>query len=154
MKFLRISIALIAWAILCGISPAQAGYWNYGCKGTLGDAAVLFDRNTFLIMPKALARGDLAGLAKSEIFSFDADDSESGFMPVMKFTNTIYPNQKIVLTEKSKKIIAQQNGHVGTREKSTVTWRKTYHYERIGYRDATETADIAMECIEYMLTAP
>ena len=58
--------------MLAAIAPATAGYWNYGCKGSVGDTAYLFDRNAFLIMPKALAKGDITGLVKSEIFAFDA----------------------------------------------------------------------------------
>ena len=134
-------------------TEAQAGYWNYGCKGALGETALVFDRFTFLIMPKPLASGDIAGLARSEIYSFDADDNNSGFLPVMKFARGAWPGQKIVLTEKSSKMIATRTGHVGTREKSTVTSRKTYHYQRLGWTDAPE-GDVAMECIEYMLSAP
>jgi hypothetical protein len=51
--------------MLVGATPVTAGYWNYGCKGGLGDTALTFDRNTFLIMPKALATGGIAGLAKA-----------------------------------------------------------------------------------------
>ncbi len=147
------------WAatILCGTlaaaTPAVAGYWNYGCKGNLGEAAIVFDRNSFLIMPKTLAKGDITGLVKSEIFSFDADDNNSGFLQVMKFARGAYPDQKIVLTEKSSKKISEQIGHVGSRERTTTSYRKTYHYQRLGRQDSPE-ADIAMECIEYMLTAP
>ena len=153
MKRRLLLAATAAWGMLAAIAPAMAGYWNYGCKGILGDIAYVFDRNVFLIMPKALAGGDIAGLAKSEIFAFDADDNNSGFMPVMKFMRAAYPDQKIVLTEKSSKQISQTKGHVGTREKSTVISRKTYHYQRLGWPDSPE-ADIAMDCIEYMLTAP
>jgi hypothetical protein len=76
----------------------------------------VFDRNAFLIMPKQLAGGDIAGLVKSEIFTFDADDNNSGFLAVMKFARGAYPDQKIVFTEKSSKTASTQTGHVGTRE--------------------------------------
>jgi hypothetical protein len=144
--------ATIAW-MLAAATPATAGYWNYGCKGSLGDTAFTFDRNTFLIMPKALATGDIAGLAKSDIFAFDAEDSNSGFMTTMKFARDAYPDQKIVLTEKSSNKISEQKGHVGSREKTTTTFSKTYHYERLGWTDNPK-ADIVMKCIEYQLTAP
>ncbi len=104
-------------------------------------------------MPKGLVKVDIAALAREMIFTYDSDDTISGFVPVMNFTWSAYPKQKIVLTEKSSKAISEQKGHVGTRQKSTVTYRKTYHYERIGYGDKTEAAAVAMECIEYMLTA-
>jgi hypothetical protein len=135
--------------------PASAGYWNYGCQGNIdGNVAVMFDRNAFVIMPKEVARGDIAGLAKSELFTFDADDNNSGLQTVMKFSRGAYPDQKVVLTEKSSKKISEQNGHVGTREKSTVMSRKLYHYERLGWENGPLSADITMDCIEYMLTAP
>jgi hypothetical protein len=146
-----------ATAILCGLlattTPATAGYWNYGCKGNFGDTAIVFDRNSLLIMPKALAKGDITGLVKSEIFSFDANDNNSGLMPTMKFARGAYPDQKIVLTEKSSKKISEQTGHVGSREKTTTSYRKTYHYQRLGWQDSPG-AEVAMDCIEYMLTAP
>jgi hypothetical protein len=144
--------ATIAW-MLAAATPATAGYWNYGCKGSLGDTAFTFDRNTFLIMPKALATGDIAGLAKSDIFAFDAEDSNSGFLTTMKFARDAYPDQKIVLTEKSSNKISEQKGHVGSHEKTTTTFSKTYHYERLGWTDNPK-ADIVMKCIEYQLTAP
>ena len=153
---MRISLgcaATIVCFMLAGATPASAGYWNYGCKGSVSGTAYIFDRNTFLIMPKALAQGDLAGLVKREISSFDADDNNSGFMTTMKFTSGAYPDQKIVLTEKSSKKVSQQNGHVGSREESTAILRKTYRYQRLGWSDSPEF-DIVMECIEYMLTAP
>jgi len=153
MKRRLLFAATTAYGMLAAVAPAAAGYWNYGCKGSVGDTAYIFDRNAFLIMPKALASGDIAGLAKSEIFAFDADDNNSGLMPAMRFTRAAYPDQKIALTEKSSKKVLEQTGHVGTREKSTVTSRKIYHYQRLGWRDSPE-ADIAMDCIEYMLTAP
>jgi hypothetical protein len=90
-----------------GRSNAGAGrYWNYGCKGSLGGSAYVFDRGSLLIMPKALAEGDIAGLVKGDVFSFDADDNNSGFQPVMKFARGAYPDQKIMLTEKSPKTIS------------------------------------------------
>ncbi len=150
----RLAIAAaIASFMSVAATSAHAGYWNYGCKGALGETALVFDRFTFLIMPKALARGDVAGLVKSEIYSFDADDNNSGFMPVMKFARGAWPDQRIVLTEKSSKVVSTRTGHVGTREKSTVTSRKTYHYQRLGWQDAPE-GDVTMDCIEYMLSAP
>ena len=153
MKLRVLSAATIACWMLAAVTPASAGYWNYGCKGSIGDTTVTFDRNAFLIMPKALARGDIAGLVNSEIFAFEADDNNSGFMTTMKFARGAYPDQTIVLTEKSSKKISEQTGHLGTREKTTTTFRKAYHYQRIGWPDSPE-ADIVMDCIQYMLTAP
>ena len=92
-------------------------------------------------------------MAKSDIFAFDADDNNSGFMTTMKFARGAYPDQKIVLTEKSSKKMSEQKGRVGTRDKVTTTFAKTYHYQRLGWPGSPE-ADIAMECIEYILTAP
>lgn len=153
MELRLVCIVTLTCSVLAAPAPASAGYWNYGCKGSLGDIALVFDRNAFLIMPKPLANGDIAGLVKSEIFTFDADDNNSGFLPVMKFARSAYPDQKIVLTEKASKPVSTQTGHVGTREKSTTTSRKTYHYQRLGWTDAPE-ADVVMDCIEYSLSAP
>ena len=140
--------------MLGAIHPASAGYWNYGCRGSLDDTTMMFDRNSFVIMPKELARGDLAGLSKSEIFTFDAADNNSGFEKVMKFARAALPDQQIVLTETSSRMVSRQNGHVGTREKSTEMSRKVYHYKRLGWENGKLEADITMDCIEYMLTAP
>ena len=154
MKFRMIFAGLLACATACRVTPADAGYWSYGCKGSVNDGAILFDRNAFLIMPKALAKGDITGLTSGEIFTFDAADNNSGFVPVMKFARGAYPDQKIILTEKSSRNISEQHGHQGTREKSTVVTRKTYHYQRLGWSDALDEADVTMDCIEYELTAP
>jgi hypothetical protein len=134
-------------------NAGDGGLLELRLQGQPRDTAFTFDRNTFLIMPKALATGDIAGLAKSDIFAFDAEDSNSGFMTTMKFARDAYPDQKIVLTEKSSNKISEQKGHVGSREKTTTTFSKTYHYERLGWTDNPK-ADIVMKCIEYQLTAP
>jgi hypothetical protein len=84
---------------------------------------------------------------------YDADDNNSGFMTTMKFARGAYPDQKIVLTEKSSERISEQKGHLGSREKTTTTFSKTHHYKRLGWTGKPE-ADIVMECIEYQLTAP
>jgi hypothetical protein len=146
--------ATTACGLVAAATPASAGYWNYGCKGNLGASAYVFDRGNFLIMPRAMAEGDIVGLVKGEIFSFDADDNNSGFRPVMKFARGAYPDQKIVLTEKSSKTISTQKGNVGTREKSTTTSRHAYHLVWTGWRDQPIEVDLVMDCIEYMLTAP
>lgn len=149
----RVCVTAICWT-LCA-APASAGYWNYGCKGSLDDkTSVVFDRNAFLIMPKELAKGDIAGLIKDEIASYDAADNNSGFQPVMKFARGAFPDQKIELKEKSSKKISEQHGNVGTREKSTVISKKTYHFTRFGYTDQPIQADIAMDCVEYEMNAP
>jgi len=39
MSFKCACAAAIAGSTLCGVMQADAGYWNYGCKGNLGDTA-------------------------------------------------------------------------------------------------------------------
>ena len=53
-----------------------------------------------------------------------------GATPAMKFARGAYPDQKIVLTEKSSKKISEQKGHVGSREKTMTTFSKTYRRGR------------------------
>ncbi len=132
--------------------PAGAGYWNYGCKGSIGNSALVFDRQSFLIMPKSLAAGDIKGLSSDQIFTFDADDNNSGFLPVMKFSRGAYPDQQVVLTEKSSKVISQREGNVGPRGTTTTLLRKTYRFQRLGWTESPD-AEVTMECIEYLLTA-
>ncbi len=144
---------LTASAAMLASWPAAAGYWNYGCKGSLGDSALVFDRGTFLIMPKAAANGDIKGIARGEIFSFDADDNNSGFLPVMRFARGAFPDQKIVLTEKASTVISRTEGQAGRRSTETTNMRKTYRYQRLGWTEAPD-ADVTMECFEYSLSAP
>ena len=143
--------------------PAQAGYWNYGCKGSLsdkdsgylGDSTIVFDRQSLVILPKGVADGDIAGLAKSGIYVFDAEhDEELEFKPSLKFARGAYPDQNVVLTEKSSKEISKKSGHLGTRETFTGRYRKTYHYQRKGWQFDLPEADIVMDCIETHITAP
>jgi hypothetical protein len=147
---------MVCW-MLAGVTPAPAGYWNYGCNGSVGDTALTFDRDSFVIMPRALAKGDIAGLVKGEIFTFDADANDSGLMATMKFARGAFPDQQVVLTEKSSKKISEQKGSAGTRDTVTTHFRKTYHYQRLGWPGSgarAPEADIAMDCIEYTRSAP
>jgi hypothetical protein len=154
MKFRLVSIAALT---LC-VSPVQASYWNYGCKGTVGENAVAFDRNAFLIMPSDLANGDIAGIAKGQIFAFEyeaRDSDDWGLKPTtLTFVRGAYPDQKIVLTEKSTKVISKQNGHLGSRETFTSRYRTTYRYQRLGWEYDIGEADITMDCFEKQITAP
>ena len=145
---------MLAIASLVAATPASAGYWNYGCKVDLEEVTIEFDRNALLIMPRELGNGDILGLVKSEIFTFDSTDVNSGLQPTMNFARAAYPDQKVVLTEKLSTTISTQTGHVGTREKSTVISRKTYLYQRLGWGDQPSASYIIMDCVEYMLTAP
>lgn len=154
--WLGCAATIVCW-MLAGVSQAPAGYWNYGCTGRVGETALTFDRDSFLIMPKALAKGDIAGLVKDTISTFDADDNNSGFLATMKFARAAFPDQQVVLTEKSSKKISEQKGSVGTRDTVTTHFRKTYHYQRLGGPDSGARgpeADIAMDCIEYTRSAP
>ena len=155
MKLRSIGAALAACCWLsAGIIPAQAGYWDYGCKGDLGDkesgylgdSVIVFDRNTLVILPKGVAHGDIAGLAKSGIYAFDAEhDEELEFKPSLKFARAAYPDQTVMLIEKSSREISRQSGHLGTRETFTARYRKTYHYQRKGWQFDLPEADIAMD---------
>jgi hypothetical protein len=153
MKFGPISAIMVAGTMLCGVTQADAGYWNYGCKGALGDRAIMFDRMTLLIMPRELAKGELTGLMKGYITNFNAADENSGLVRVMKFESSLNPDQKVVLTEKSSKSISVEKGKIGTRDRSKMLDRKTYHFERTD-GDEPRQADIVMDCIEYEVTAP
>jgi hypothetical protein len=155
--------AMAACWIFWGAIPAQAGYWNYGCRGNLGDAengnlgdsVVMFDRHTLVILPKGVAHGDIAGLAKGEIHAFDAEhDEDLEFKASMKFARAGYPDQTILLTEKSSKEISKQSGHLGSRETFTARYRKAYHYQRKGWQFDLPEADIVMDCFETHITAP
>ena len=169
MKLSRIgtiSAAVGCW-ILSSVLPAQAGYWNYGCKGHLsdkdsgylGDSVVEFDRNALLVMPTGLAEGNLSGLEKGGIYAFEADKDalafdDPGYKSPISFTRTAYPDQKVVLTEKSRKTISEKKGHLGSRETYTGRLKITYHYQRKGWQFDLPEADIVMDCIETHITAP
>jgi hypothetical protein len=167
MKLRSIGLATAICWILSSIGPARAGYWNYGCKGNLadketghlGDSTIAFDRNFLVVMPADLGKGDIKGLEKSGIYAFEADrdpmvDGGPIFKPEISFTRTAYPDQKIVLTEKSKKTISERHGHLGTRETSTGHYRIIYRYKRTGWQFDLPEADIVMDCVEKEITAP
>ena len=163
MKFQGIGATAVAccW-LLSGIAPAQAGFLNYGCQGKLydkysgylGDSVVAFDRNALLVLPADFAKGDIAGLGKGQIYAFEADADPLSLKPAMSFTRTAYPDQKVVLTEKSRKTISRIKGHLGTRETYTGRLKIIYHYKRTGWQFELPEADIAMDCIEKEITAP
>jgi hypothetical protein len=156
MKFRLVLSAAIA--ALLSVTSAQASFWNYGCKGMARENAVAFDLHIFLIMPPDFAKGDITGLAKGDIFAFEYQDKDTddwGVVPkTFTFVRGAYPDQKIVLTEKSSKVISRQNGHLGTRETTTSRYRATYHYQRLGWEQDPADADIVMDCFEKQITAP
>jgi hypothetical protein len=105
--------AILVCAASCIAHPASAGMLNYGCEGELNGTSILFDRMNLA----KVADGDISGLSKGDVLNFEADASNDGLRPVMKFGDGT-----IVLAQKSSKLTYRQNGHVGTRERSFETF--------------------------------
>jgi hypothetical protein len=141
--------------IFVGATPAAAGVWNLGCKGSIGNSTLTFDRYALVIMPKKLASGDFRGLANGniEIFALSKDSEGDGFQPMMEFTSSAYEGQKIILTEKRSEKLSEKSGHVGSRQETTQILRKTYNVKQISPRELPE-GDSVMDCVDYQLTAP
>jgi hypothetical protein len=53
---------------------------------------------------------------------YDADDNNSGFTTTMKFARGAYPDQKIVLTEKSSKKIFERGSAGPANPRRTLSW--------------------------------
>jgi hypothetical protein len=103
-------------------------------------------RNDRMVDVGSRGAGEIAGLAKSEIFAFDADDNNSGFTTTMKFARRPSGSEDRP-DRKSSKQTSEQKGHAGSREKTTTSFLKIYHDERLGWTGKPE-ADIVMACIE------
>jgi hypothetical protein len=82
------------WALACafvgvlsvgGATETRAAYWNYACKGAIGEAGLLFDRNYLVIMPKKLAQGRVLEIRDGMIGTLDSVDVNSGLAPTMVF---------------------------------------------------------------------
>jgi hypothetical protein len=153
MTIRSLACGAVVACVTAAASPAAAGIWTYGCKGNLGDDQVIFDRESLVVLPRKLPAGNIRELVKREIAAFDAADNNSGLQPTMEFMRGAYPNQKVTLTEKSSRKTSERNGHVGTREESTTTFKKLYRFVRAG-GPASLPRDIEMDCVDYMLTAP
>jgi hypothetical protein len=140
----------LATMIAAAAPPAHAGIWVWGCKGTFGDYQVISNREALVVMPKTWLQGSVRNLINGDLATFYATDVNSGLQQTMEYRHAVYPEQNLILTEKSSKTTFSRTNHVRTREQTTMTYRKTYRYDRKG-----ETPrDIQMECVEYMLSAP
>jgi len=143
--------------MVAAASPAAGGIWTYGCKGSLGDDEVIFDRNSLVLLPRRLPSGDIRELVKHEVAIFEAADENSGLKQTMQFARGSY-NQKVTLTEVSSRKTSEHSGRVGSgpryREETTVTFRRRYRFVRTGGPEESPPRDIVMDCVDYELTAP
>ena len=147
-------LALLACLSAATATPASAGWFNYGCRGEFNGDTYIFDRTALVILPKGTAKGDLGGLMSSYIDAFNTVGSDMSLRSVMKFQDGAFQNRELTLTEKSSKVISQEVGKVGTRDREKTIMRKTYHLDRPGPWDERIQGDIVMDCINYVLTAP
>jgi hypothetical protein len=143
-------------------TETRASYWNYACKGAIGEAQLLFDRNHLVIMPKKLAQGQILGISDGMIGTFDAADENSGFAPTMVFSRRERIG-KITLLEMSSKQTSynQWNARAESDRRfwDRTTFIKTYRYENddfhvadiilAGKKSYPDRGEIKMECIDY-----
>ena len=66
--------ALVGFLSVAGATQTRAAYWNYACKGAVGEAELLFDRNYLVVMPKKLAQGEVLGIRDGSIGTFESAD--------------------------------------------------------------------------------
>jgi len=147
---LALPVAMAAMA-----SPAFAGTWAYGCRGTFphSNEALVFNRFALVEKPKALLRGTVRDLISAswiekDAAGFEADNANSGFEPMMLFERS-NPGQERTLTELSSRKISERSGRAGPRDEITTIYRKIYHYVR---SDQPTKQEITMECVEYQLS--
>jgi hypothetical protein len=145
-------VSLVAVSLVAA-TPAAAGVWSLGCKGNIGDVTLMFDRYALVVLPKKLAGGDLHGFIRGAIDIFNLKSDGDGFQPKMEFTSGAYEGQGVTLTETASRNISVKHGSVGSRDESTTVMRKTYRLKPVSTTRVPE-GDIAMDCLEYMLTAP
>jgi len=149
----RIAACVIVLAIGAS-SPASAGIWAWGCIGKLGSERVIFDRNTMIVTAAKLPRVKLEYLGSSgsklkteDGTTFDNVGS-NGLEQTMQFVKTDQSEQKLTLIETSSRKTSYRKGHVGPREEYTTKFLKTFRYAP----DKAPEQNIAMQCIEYVLT--
>jgi hypothetical protein len=59
--------ATTACSMLATVTPAPAGCWNYGCEGSVGDTAYIFDRSHG--MHPVYADGAVTPYAPTSVFA-------------------------------------------------------------------------------------
>jgi len=157
---MRVSyLASIVIAITAHAAPGAASDWQYGCRGELpsGDAPVIiFSRSSLIMLPKAWVKGPLLASVSDMLLSssFRASDNNSGLLPTMAFTRDGHPDEKLTLTEKSSKTISDVHHPAASSPRSSqiTTYRKVYHWVSNGIYEGPY--DIAMDCVNYELSAP
>jgi hypothetical protein len=148
--------AIVGFLSVGGATETRAAYWNYACKGAIGEAELLFDRNYLVIMPKKLAQGRVLGIRDGMIGTFDSVDVNSGLAPTMVFSRG---NMKITLVEMSSKQTSDNEWTSGRRFWNRTTFIKRYRYENdnldfgaiifAGEKSYPDRGEIKMECIDY-----
>jgi hypothetical protein len=121
--------ALVGFLSVAGAATeTRAAYWNYACKGAIGEAELLFDRNYLVVMPKKLAQGGVLGIRDGSIGAFESVDENSGLAPTMVFSRG---DKKITLVETSSKQTSDKDWTSGRRFWSRTTFIKRYRIRTI-----------------------
>jgi hypothetical protein len=149
-------------AALVFAGDASAAIWRWGCMGPLGESQIVSGRYQLLVLPAKMPHGKLNDViflddltqdeklpkdAAADIATYDADDGNSGLDKQMTFTRNDQSSRKLMLTEKSSKVLAHRIVH-GCRDEITDRFRKVYRYNA----DGEAPRNVTLECIDYTLT--
>ncbi|CAN5324167.1 hypothetical protein BH11PSE4_BH11PSE4_34530 [soil metagenome] len=151
----------VAALMFCAMpGAAEAGIWAWGCVSKPEAGQVVFSRFSLLRFNDKPTHRSLTEIATSTAPLADATstasfqpadnpvDSGDAFQKLMPFVAVGDPGQKLVLTEKSSRKISTRKRMIAYRDEIRTAWKKVYHLTR----DGEPSRDIAMDCMEYMLS--
>lgn len=137
--------------------PADAAVWRWACMGHTAEHHIISNRDSLIVLPKSqkvsglekyLWRDSLEDDARDIGASFEPQDFNSGFIKNNEYLKQSEEREKLILTEKSSRIVSKRSGRAGPRDETTTKFKKVYRFALQGEKPR----DIPMQCMEYILS--
>ena len=153
-------MAAFAWFAASG--GASAAILHFGCQAQVGDKQVIFNRYSMVIVDTKQKMGDIRKLPREKIELPPGSPPSVAYEPasdydaiakdatdkVLEFTRSDDPKRKVILTEKSSRLISHKHLLICGRDDDTDVYRKTFSYQR----EDEPARDITMQCLWYQLS--
>jgi hypothetical protein len=114
-------------ALIAAINAASAAILEFGCQGQLGDQQVIFNRYSMVVVDTKQKMGDIRKLRMDKMelppgspasVAYDAAD-QNDLDKTMEFTRNDDPKRKLILTEKSSRLISHKHRLICGRDEDT-----------------------------------
>ncbi len=142
---------------LAASGSANAAILAWGCQGQVGGGTqVIFNRYSLVVLDSKAKLGDVHKLTRDTIelpagtppgVAYNPE-GDTELTKVMEFTRADDPKRKLILTEKSSRLISHKHLLICGRDDDTDIYRKVYSYQR----EDEPAQTITMQCIWYQLS--